>query len=135
MPSRSLADGPTQVRCDFSSLASGESAGSSQLRPFGRTVTSDAGAPEAAPSSTSGTAVVVTLMLSALRRQGQSPVQVVNDVLGVFYSDADAHDSRKHARLEQLLLGELGVSGRRRVDDEGLGIADVGQVRREVDRL
>ena len=31
---RSLALGPTQVRCDFSSLASGESEGMSQVRPF-----------------------------------------------------------------------------------------------------
>ena len=33
---RSLAHGPTQVRFDFSSFASGELAGMSQVRPFDR---------------------------------------------------------------------------------------------------
>jgi hypothetical protein len=34
MASRSFADGPTQVRCDLRSLASGEPAGRSQVSPL-----------------------------------------------------------------------------------------------------
>src|SRR3954469_18106790 len=101
---RSLAVGPIQVRCDFSSFANGELAGMSQVSPLANCTV-----------SISSTVAVLMLLLreistSSIRGcRGQSLVKVINDVLRVLYSHADAHDAGQHARVEQLLLGELGV--------------------------
>ena len=75
-------------------------------------------------SSARSTADVVTVVgRSVMRRGGHaSPfvaaverlVEVVDDVVDVLDADADAHDARQHARVDELLLGELRVGRRRR---------------------
>ena len=103
MASRSLALGPTQVRCDFSSLASGEFAGNSHVMLAAHYAVPFAGA------------ALVALITRAFRwegfRNGESLVQVVNDVLGVFYSHANPNESGQHTGGNQLLLAQLGVGG------------------------
>src|SRR4051812_16468513 len=119
---RSLALGPTQVRCDLSSLASGESEGSSQVSPLVRVTVSRVSVAAAMPSF-------------SLHRAVQRLVEVVEDVVEVFDPDADAHEARQHAAGEQLLLAELRVGGGRGMDDERLRIPDIGQVARQVHAL
>src|SRR5689334_15521692 len=100
-----MASGPCQVRCDFRSFASGELAGIEQVRAFCRSTVSRSGA-------------VVLMVSILLQRRGERSVEVVDDVVHVLDADADADEAGEHARVDELLLAELGVGGRRGMDDE-----------------
>ena len=58
----------------------------------------------------------------------QGLVEIGLDVLDVFNSDRHTDVLRGDAGLELFLFGELGVGGGRGMDDQRLGVADVGQV-------
>src|SRR5262245_46250013 len=65
----------------------------------------------------------------------QGVVEVVDDVVDVLDADGDADHVVAYARRVTLVVGHLLVRGRRRMDDQGLGVADVRQVRRQVHRV
>jgi hypothetical protein len=51
----------------------------------------------------------------------------------VFEADREADEVARQAAGDALLLGHLAVRGAGGVQDQALGVADVGQVREEVD--
>ena len=56
-------------------------------------------------------------------------------VVGVLAADRDPHQVLAHARGLEVVGAHLLVGGAGRVDDQGLGVADVGEVRRQPDGL
>ena len=63
----------------------------------------------------------------------ERPIEVEDDVVDVLDADADAHQLGQHAGRLERLVGELAVRGRAGVDDERARVADVGQVRAQLD--
>ena len=55
-----------------------------------------------------------------------------DDVVDVFEANGEANQLRRNAALAQILVGELRVGGRGRMDDEALRVADVGEDREDV---
>ena len=66
------------------------------------------------------------MRLSAHLRQRL--LQVGDDVGLVLDADRQAHDVRPGTRRRALLVGQLPVRRRRRMDDEALRVADVGEM-------
>src|SRR5450756_1575523 len=62
---------------------------------------------------------------------GHRLLDVGDDIFGRLDTDRETHEIVAHARLELLLRGELRVRGGRRMDDQRLGVADVGHVREQ----
>src|SRR5690349_5567781 len=62
-------------------------------------------------------------------------VEVPEDVVEALQPDRQSHHVRRHAGLLLLLFVELAVRGRRRMDHQRLGVADVGEVAHEGERL
>src|SRR6185312_7447457 len=69
------------------------------------------------------------------RRFRQSLLQVGDDVLHLFDAYRQANDVRPGAGGDPLLVGELAVRGRGGVDDQALGIADIGNVGEQIDAV
>src|SRR5947209_20102495 len=67
------------------------------------------------------------------RRSPECLVKIIDQVVNAFQAHRETDEIRRRARLLLLLRRQLGVCGAGRVDDEGLGIAHVGQVREEFD--
>src|SRR5450755_566211 len=65
----------------------------------------------------------------------QSLIDVPEDIIERFESDREAHHLRRDAGGALLVFVELAMRRRRRMDDQGLRISDVGQVRQELHRL
>jgi hypothetical protein len=59
-------------------------------------------------------------------------VQVPEDVVDGLQPDRQAHQVRRHAGGLLVGFAQLAVGGRCRMDHQGLGVADVGQVRAEL---
>ena len=57
----------------------------------------------------------------------EAELQIGEDVLNVLQADRQAHRTGRHAGLGQLLLGQLRVRRRGRMDDQGLGPTPPGQ--------
>src|SRR5205085_1857123 len=66
-------------------------------------------------------------------RSFQRLVKIIDQVVNALQAHRETDEIGRHARLLLLLWRQLGVCGAGRVDDEGLGIAHVGQVREEFD--
>src|SRR5262245_13734352 len=64
----------------------------------------------------------------------QRLLDVGDDVVLVLDADRETHDVRPGARRGALLVGELAVRGRGRMDDERARVADVGQVAKQAQR-
>src|SRR5579859_3152301 len=62
-------------------------------------------------------------------------LEVPDDVVDALDADREAYAFRADPCGAQLVVGELLVCRRRGVDDEGLRIADVGEVAEELQRL
>lgn len=58
-------------------------------------------------------------------------LEVEDDVFDVFEAETDADEVRGDAAFDLLFVGELLVRGDPRVDDEGFGITDVGEMAAE----
>ncbi len=69
---------------------------------------------------------------SALRRR-QRLLQVGDDVRHILQPDREPHHVRPGAGERLLLVGELAVRGRCRVDDQRAGVADIGEVGEQLD--
>lgn len=69
------------------------------------------------------------------RRDGQSLLQVVDDVLGILDPHADANVLRRHARAGLFAFGQLLVGRAGGVNDQRFRIADIGQVRTQLARI
>ena len=63
----------------------------------------------------------------------QRLLQIGDDVGGILQADREAHHVVAGAGGLALLVGELAVRGRGRVDDQAADVADVGQVREQLD--
>src|SRR5690606_3732407 len=66
---------------------------------------------------------------------GEALLEVGDDVVDRLEADREAHQARVDARGELLLLGELAVGRRGRVDGEAAHVADVGDVAVQGQRL
>lgn len=64
-------------------------------------------------------------------RAGERLVEVGDDVVHVLYAHGEPDEVLGEVGGPELLGSQLGVRGGRRMDDEGLGIAHVGEVRKE----
>ena len=62
-------------------------------------------------------------------------IQIGNDVVNSFDADRQPDHVGAGTRGHALLVGELAVSGRGRMDDQALGIADVGDVAEQLDAV
>ena len=71
----------------------------------------------------------------AAGRLVERPVEVAADVVGVLDADGDADEVGADARADERLVVELLVRGRPGMDDERAGVADVGEVAAQLDRL
>ena len=60
-------------------------------------------------------------------------VKGADDVIDVLESDGEADEFGLESGLALILVGELGVGGGGGVDDEALGVADVGEEAEELD--
>jgi hypothetical protein len=75
-------------------------------------------------------------LLQALGAQAgrvESLLEVVDDVVDVLETQGDTDQVGGDTSLDLLLVGELLVGGSPGVDDEGLGVTDVGQVTAELE--
>src|SRR5262245_12258319 len=61
----------------------------------------------------------------------QALLEVGDDVVLVLDADRQPHHVRTGAGHDLLLVGELAVRGRGRMDDERAGVADIGEVREQ----
>ncbi len=75
------------------------------------------------------------VLIGGLRREGEGLIEVPDDVLRVLQADGDADQVGAHAGGDELFLGELAMRRGGRVDDQGAGIADVGEMGRELQVL
>ena len=66
---------------------------------------------------------------------GERAVEVPADVVDVLQADREADQVRADAGRDLLLVGQLLVGGAGRVDHQRLGVADVGQVRDQLQAL
>src|ERR1700676_4794560 len=72
----------------------------------------------------------------SLSRAGlQRLIDVPEDIIERFQSDRQPNHFRRNTGGALLFLVELAMRRRRRMDDQRLGIADIGQMRQELDRL
>lgn len=71
----------------------------------------------------------------ALHACGQGLVNVPQDIIYMFNADRHAHHVGHDAGLDLLFGFELAVRGGCGVDDQGAGIADIGQVAHELRRF
>src|SRR5690349_13134695 len=69
------------------------------------------------------------------RRFGQSLLQVGDDVLHRFDAYRQADHVGAGAGCDPLLVAELAMGRRGGVDDQALGVADVGEVREQIDAV
>jgi len=60
------------------------------------------------------------------RSASQRLIQIADDVVGGFQPDRNAHDFRPRAGGLALIVGELSVGGRGRVQDQAAGITHIG---------
>ena len=68
--------------------------------------------------------------------EGRGPerlVKIIDQVVNAFQAHRETDEIGRRSRFLLLLRRQLGVCGAGRVDDEGLGIAHIGQVREEFD--
>ncbi len=65
----------------------------------------------------------------------QGPAQILGQVLRILEADRQANGALGNAGLRQVLGGHPEMRRRRRVDHQRLGVADVGEVRKEIQRL
>src|SRR5262245_4552993 len=66
---------------------------------------------------------------------GERLVEVGDDIVDVLDADREAHVAGRHAAGELVRRAQLPVRGRSRMDGERPGIADVGHVVEEVERV
>jgi hypothetical protein len=78
--------------------------------------------------------MIIAVFLALLCR-AERLVEVADQVFGVFEADREAHHVGAGAGGRALFVGELAVSGRGRVQDQGAGVADIREVREEADAL
>ena len=60
-------------------------------------------------------------------------IEIGDDVVGVFDADRQPHHIRPGAGLHALLVGQLAVRGRGRMDDQAARVADIGEMAEELD--
>src|SRR5690606_17361316 len=66
---------------------------------------------------------------------GEGLVEVGDEVRRVLDADGQAHDVRRGAGGLELVAGQLAVRGGRRVDHQRTGVAQVGHVREQLERV
>ncbi len=71
----------------------------------------------------------------AAHRGAQRVIEIPGEILDVFETDREAHRLGLDARLAQLVVGELRVRRRSRMDDQALGVADVGEMTPQLQRV
>ena len=69
------------------------------------------------------------------RRLLQRLVEVADQVVGVLDPDREAHRVVGRPGQRALLVGELAVGGRGRVEDQRAGVAEVGHMAEQIDRI
>src|SRR4029079_476700 len=90
----------------------------------------------AAPARSSGPPRAMALRHNASSlRFLQGLVQIPKYIVLRLEPDGEPDHFRCHAGGELFVFGQLAVGGRRRMDDERLRIADVREVRKELDRI
>ena len=72
---------------------------------------------------------------SAFSRCLQGALQVVDQVVGILEPDRQPDRARRDAGLRERRIVHAEVRGRRRMDHQRAAVADVGQVREELQRL
>ncbi len=60
-------------------------------------------------------------------------IEIGDDVVGIFQSDRQPHHLRPGAGSDLLLVGELAVRGRGRMDDEAARVADIREMTEQLD--
>src|SRR6185437_217078 len=65
----------------------------------------------------------------------QGPVEIPGDVVQILDADRHPHQIRADPCLDLILRTELLMGGGSRVNDQALGVADVGQVREEAEAI
>ena len=95
----------------------------------------DGGCQASTPGGTCSTVALSGGHVAGFDGRLQGLVEVPDDVIDVL--DAHRHPDQvgADARRHQRLVGQLLMGGRSRVDDEGAGVADVGQVAGQFDAL
>ena len=66
---------------------------------------------------------------------GQRLIEVGDDVFHIFDADRDADHIRRGACFDLLLGLELAVGGRGRVDDQRAGVAEIGHMAEDIQRI
>ena len=74
--------------------------------------------------------MTVKLLPSLQRRERL--LEIADDVLRILDADREPHHVRAGARLDLLRVGELAVRRRGRVDDQRARVADIGEVREQL---
>ena len=64
---------------------------------------------------------------------GDGLIEVGDDVIHVLDADGEADEVLRQVGILELLGGKLRVRGRGRMDNQGLCVADIGQMRKELD--
>jgi hypothetical protein len=62
-------------------------------------------------------------------RPSQRSIEIPANIVDVFQSDGDSHQVRRDPGSGLLLISELLVSGAAGMDDQCLGVPDIGQMR------
>lgn len=65
----------------------------------------------------------------------QAVLEIPDEVFGIFEADREPDHLRHDPARAQLVVGELLVRRRGGMDDEGLRVADVGEMTPELERL
>src|SRR6266403_1874052 len=78
---------------------------------------------------------IAILRASSLLRGAQRLGAVGDDIVGIFETDREPDHVLAHAGLRQRLFIHLAMGGRGRMQDQGLRIADIGEMRGEAQRL
>src|SRR3546814_9770972 len=80
------------------------------------------------PAWTRSPATVKSMRRSVLLRGAERLAQVGDDVVRILQADREAHHVLADPRPLQVLGGHLLARGAGRMDHQGLGVADVGEV-------
>ena len=64
----------------------------------------------------------------------QRLIQIPDQIVGRLEADRQAHDIVAGAGRDALLVGELAVRGRGRVQDQAARVADIGEMREQLAR-
>src|SRR5689334_15676148 len=72
---------------------------------------------------------ITGLLLRSLNSLGKVPDQIVE----IFDADGETDEVLRDSGGELLLVGELLVGGRGRVDDQALGVSEIGQMGEDLD--